>query len=1096
VVVNRLEAIGLGHLCLDLHGADVSRAHTARQLAQSLDMVRTAAEPDVATLHAHFSDRRDRVNRHAAGMGSARPPAGRSVHDVYATLLQLPAEARVRTRFGQAVLARLDAPAITAASRALQELASLADVMRPAARDDAGGAAGHRGTDAAQAEAAMPHRRDDVATSAASPWIGAVFTTESAARVLDLAPRLAHERWPAIVRQLDALWAHPGLPAPSTVEEARLRLQALADAHAIAQRYNAELLARDPAALAAALAPAAGFVSRIFASLFDGGYRRALATVRADALGPAPTAADALAAARDAASLLRTWVSSGANGVPPVLPDAVAVREAFTAIVADLAALLSAFPGRACGSMRLADVWPLLDRLAADRVTPARILRVQDLERELRDAGVGDLVEELRRGGVPPDHWSAALAHAWHASLLEAAHLADPALAAFVGRHHDAIVDDFARLDRERLAAAVDRVARAHAERAVAARDRWREQDDLVCREAQKRTRHLPLRKLFADAPDVLLALRPCWMASPLSVSQLLPGDRPYFDVVIFDEASQVLPEDAVTSLLRGRRAVIAGDARQLPPTTFFAAGVDEGDEDVSATTGFESVLDVMSAFLEPAWTLDWHYRSRDESLIAFSNHHIYGDRLVTFPGPASGAVRWVHVPHVAGDAAQTDSSTREVQRVVELILEHARTKPAESLGVIAMGITHADRIETALDAARLAHPDLDAFFSAERHDRFFVKNLERVQGDERDAIILSIGYGKDADGRLPYRFGPLLMQGGERRLNVAITRARKRITLVSSFTAADLRADYPREGVRLLRAYLEYAAAAGAPAGAGHGNAPVPRTRTDGVAQSVHDALTARGLHVRACVGTSRRPIDLVVTHPDRHHEYLLAVEIDGPGYLDTPTARDRDRLRRQHLEALGWRFHRIWSTDWFLRRDEEVARLIAAYEAARRDADAARESDAAQTAGAAGEAHVARTAGSASEADSAPEGATAHEPDEAREGVVARGPDAAHPGAASLVPPDATDGSERPANVDGDARVPPATARGPRPSVAPGRAIGDYTPRELESVVEWIRSDGRLLTQDELVDEAIAVLGFSRRGKRIVDALVRAIAAVRARG
>ena len=187
-----------------------------------------------------------------------------------------------------------------------------------------------------------------------------------------------------------------------------------------------------------------------------------------------------------------------------------------------------------------------------------------------------------------------------------------------------------------------------------------------MSREAEKKSRHLPLRQLLGEAPDVLLALRPCWMASPLSVSQLIPADRPFFDIVIFDEASQVLPEDAVTALLRGRQAVVAGDRHQLPPTTFFAAGEGEGDEDeATEVAGFESILDVMSAFLEPAWSLDWHYRSRDEALIAFSNRHIYSDRLVTFPGPGGTPALTHHlVPHAPGVGSE-ESAAAEVEKVV-----------------------------------------------------------------------------------------------------------------------------------------------------------------------------------------------------------------------------------------------------------------------------------------------------------------------------------------------------------------------------------------------------------------------------------------------
>src|SRR5436305_4411786 len=272
---------------------------------------------------------------------------------------------------------------------------------------------------------------------------------------------------------------------------------------------------------------------------------------------------------------------------------------------------------------------------------------------------------------------------------------------------------------------------------------------------------------------------------------------------------------------MRAGQVVVAGDEHQLPPTTFFTVADDpddaplgvtaEGAIDLSLTSGYESILDVLSALL-PGYTLRWHYRSRDERLIAFSNAWVYDRSLVTFPGTTGqDRVRHVYVEQAPGDRQAADSVTAEVDRVVALALEHAATHPDESLGVITMGITHADRIDAALRRALARRPDLHAFFAESRPDPFFVKNLERVQGDERDAIILSVGYGKTPDGRLLYRFGPLLLPGGHRRPNVAVTRARRRRTLVSSFRAADM--DPARgggHGVPMLRDYLEYAESGG----------------------------------------------------------------------------------------------------------------------------------------------------------------------------------------------------------------------------------------------------------------------------------------------
>ncbi len=305
-----------------------------------------------------------------------------------------------------------------------------------------------------------------------------------------------------------------------------------------------------------------------------------------------------------------------------------------------------------------------------------------------------------------------------------------------------------------------------------------------MAKQARLKRKHLTIRQLRAQAPNVLAALKPCWAMSPLLVSQLLPAER-CFDVCIFDEASQVTPAGAVGALTRAHHAIVAGDPHQLPPTAFFASSADESEEDdgdysTALVEGLESILDVMGALLPPpngTKTLEWHYRSRDERLIAFSNaqQSLYDWSITTFPGTTvDDAVSHALIPFVPGQQEKTSSSTAEVRRVVELVADHARTHPDESVGIIGFGSEHANRIDEALRLARIKDPVLDRFMDEDiSGEQLFVKNLERVQGDERDAIIISVGYGKSADGRLYYRFGPINNEGGERRLNVAATRAR-----------------------------------------------------------------------------------------------------------------------------------------------------------------------------------------------------------------------------------------------------------------------------------------------------------------------------------
>jgi very-short-patch-repair endonuclease len=473
----------------------------------------------------------------------------------------------------------------------------------------------------------------------------------------------------------------------------------------------------------------------------------------------------------------------------------------------------------------------------------------------------------------------------------------------------------------EHLAANQVRVRRAWASMTRDAEDRHPLQARVLRKQAALRRGHLPLRRLLDQTSDVLFALKPCWAMSPLMVSQVLPAAR-LFDVVIFDEASQIVPADAIPSVIRAHQVVVAGDDHQLPPTSFFRQSVasDEEDEDddlVSFDTGFESVLDALRPLL-PTAPLNWHYRSRDERLVAFSNDRIYGGALTTFPGVLTGDCLVHEV------VASVDD---EVTRVVELILEHAKKRPSESLGVIALGLRHAERIDTALRAALAeAPPAVESFFAEDAPSPFFIKNLERVQGDERDAIILSVGYGKHSDGRMRYQWGPLLRDGGERRLNVAATRAKHRLTLVSSFSSHDVDPSrVTKAGARMLAEYLDYAGSGGVPVSASGSSGEL-----DSFAESVRSRLAEHGITVVPSYGVGGYRVDFAFAHPDDPSRMILAVEVDGASYRDSGSVRDRDRLRKEHLERLGWQYRRLWSTNWFHDPEGEAARLREAYEQA----------------------------------------------------------------------------------------------------------------------------------------------------------------------
>lgn len=1035
VVLQRLDSNGLGHLALDLHGAEISRRALMQRFAESLALVRDTPLVDAAPVHGPFVERRARLNEHVARLHQPRAPSGMSVYALQGELLELAPELRANTRWRAAALMPLTA----------EQAARIRDLLAEAS----GFSSLFLGSDL-------------------SPWLRfSLQNSDDIALALDSARAIAGERLPALRRALETLAATTGLHIPATLAETLALAGLLRNVKQMLERYTPALYQQELDTLAETLAAAAkSRTTAVWAWFTSGSYRSAEQTVLGLRVGGMPGLMErgALGAAqlaidvRTAAEQRRLWSARAAPGSLPSASEAsesvISQVEALYTSLQSIARLFEppnpAAPGQnstlpaELGAMPLGQLERMFTELAADDVTPHRLLRMRMVEQEITARGAGTFITELRTRQSKPADWPALFEHAWLASCLDQARADDPALAGFHGTAHETFINEFCTLDRRRLSIAVARVRRAHAERVTATMNAHPVQAALVRREAEKKARHMTLRALLAQAPDVLTSLRPCWMASPLSVSQLIDAKQ-IFDLVIFDEASQVLPEDAIAAMLRGAAVVVAGDRNQLPPTTFFAAAENEEGQETGATEGFESLLDLMAGLFNP-WTLDWHYRSRDESLIAFSNRYIYDSRLVTFPGhggpPAvTHTLVGQHAPATQDTTPLTQEDTpesiaAEVHKVVELVIEHARNRPHETLGVITMGIRHAERIEAALDTALAAYPELEPFFDQQRDERFFVKNLERVQGDERDAIVLTIGYGKDRNGKLPYRFGPLLLQGGERRLNVAITRARQRMALVSSFDHIDMAPSRSNaRGVELLRLYLEYAAGA---ALASSTSTPASVTQgLDPIEADIYNALSAQGLTLVRQWGASRSRLAFAVRHPYYEQRFVLAVECDGPAYRDLPTARDRDRLWRQQLEALGWRYHRIWSLDWETRRYEEIKRVLDAYEAA-----------------------IAAT--------------------EQRIQEEARG---------ALPEPDphqpATGATVRLGTV--------VQQRTIRPTVPTRGAIDQYSEAELIALIKWIGSDGRLRTDDEILTEMVSELGFSRRGPRIEAAVRAAIARAR---
>jgi hypothetical protein len=453
-------------------------------------------------------------------------------------------------------------------------------------------------------------------------------------------------------------------------------------------------------------------------------------------------------------------------------------------------------------------------------------------------------------------------------------------------------------------------------------------QASLVQREAEKKARHKSVRDQIAQSDEVIKALHPCFMMSPLAVSQFLPTDI-RFDVVIFDEASQVTPADAINCVYRGSALIAAGDQKQLPPTNFFKSISEEDeevDEDVAAD--YESILDSMKASAAfKSLTLKWHYRSRHEHLIAFSNTSFYDGKLITFPGSIDESpnlgVKFFKVENGVYRRASGSDNPIEARAVAQRVIHHFDTRPDKSLGVVAFSANQKAAIENAVLLARNERPDLDRLFERNAGDRqhgFFVLNLESVQGDERDVIIFSVGYGPDENGRIYKSFGPVSRKGGERRLNVAFTRARELIEVVASMDSSQL-GDLKAGPAQHLRRYLDYAERGPSALYLELGDQGLePESPFE---ESVISQIRSWGYDVQPQVGVAGYRIDIGVLHPEHPGAFLMGIECDGAMYHSSKVARDRDRLRHEVLEGLGWTLHHIWGTAWYRHRDAEIEKL-----------------------------------------------------------------------------------------------------------------------------------------------------------------------------
>ena len=975
---------GLTELIMDLHGGSNLKKMLAGNLAAAIEQIKSATEPNTETLDQRLERSRAELGRYVTAIHDDEK-YGVSYFDASCELVNLEGCHESKHRVGGEQLAAIDPTRAESLRTAISDFVQLGGLELVAAKSEWLSCNISNDAQTARAIRAFADLRESL--------------------------RLAQESVGYVCSEM-------GAASPTSFEESQTLIDTSLKTNVVTQRFTTDFLVGDLPGVATCLD---GNGKHGLRKLFSSSYRKAFNQAESSFVGAAPAPDELRKLVGNANRTMSAW--STFSSKPPqavTWSDEAAART--SDVIAKAQEALEA-AGRSDLVSSGPDTYlPFLQLLLAFENYIPKLSRLREAQGSLQASGFGPLLSECAQIELDEDEASELLDFCWYSSIAESISIENTTIGGFEPGLHDNNVAEFKATDGEHLEVAADRIKRRVAAAAIDARNRFPEQDAIVLKEAGKRTRHMPIRDFLTAAPDVIGALRPCWAMSPLLVSQVLPAKSDLFDVVIFDEASQVEPADAIPSIMRAKQVIVAGDTRQLPPTKFFASSAEDadGDDDNAAalTVGFQSILDVLAAALPRHAWLTWHYRSRDERLINFSNAYVYEGMMKTFPGPAGDGCLRLEQADPFGQSVLEDPA---IDKVVELCIAHALEHPDRSLGVITLGVGKANKLEDAIHRAIQGRDDLSAFFDEHQDERFFVKNIERVQGDERDTIFLMADLNRSSDGTVANRLGPINQDGGERRLNVAVTRARSSMTLITTFSHHDLPdSRFKSKGATLFRDYVRYAETGGEDLGeAARRMHPLNPFEAD-----VQQRLLAMGIPLIAQFGVAGYRIDFVALDPDDHTRKVLAIEADGASYHSLPTARDRDRLRQSVLENLGWTFHRIWSTSWFRDPDTEVLRAVQAWEAA---------------------------------LDPEPAGQTP----------------------ASAMPTDET--------TEASSSAPERTK--PRPHIIPGDPITAYSADALDEIVIWIKSDGLLRTDDELMRSCQKEMGYGRLGARIKQSLLAAI-------
>ena len=545
----------------------------------------------------------------------------------------------------------------------------------------------------------------------------------------------------------------------------------------------------------------------------------------------------------------------------------------------------------------------------------------------LKSSNAKMFVDSIEKRNIKKDDIEALVDGNFADSLLNILFVENHELATFVGELHENRIREFKDLDKKILTLNRKRIfhkLNSNIPKIFGGTEN--PQAKILAGEFTRKSGHMPVRKLLEKAGGLIKQIKPCFMMSPLSIAQYLDptNEELQFDVVIFDEASQVKPEDALGAFMRGKTAVVMGDTQQLPPTSFFDQMSDaESDEEEATSLDMESILHLCKLSF-PVKMLKWHYRSRHESLITVSNREFYDNDLLVYPSPSHSdpelGLKFHYNPNTQYLRGASSKNPLEAEDVVEEIFNHfEKYGDTKSLGVGTFSVAQKNAILEALEVKRKERPEFEPLFSDNKEERFFVKNLETIQGDERDVILISVGYGYDQDGKMSLNFGPLNQDGGERRLNVLITRAREKCVVFSNFKAYDMNLTAnPPYGVKSLKEFLEYAEnlTLGTQGADAHTKEPFE--------DAIASFLEENGYTVDRQIGCAGFRVDLAIVDDENPGKYILGITTDGKMYSSSKVARDRDRLREQVLTGLGWKLYHLWSTDWYRNRDLGRKKLL----------------------------------------------------------------------------------------------------------------------------------------------------------------------------